>query len=65
MALFRVTVWYVSATALAVEGYECLGRFIVERRSESEEMLKAEITDEITRHVDDEIFFGPVSTKKA
>lgn len=62
---FRATVWYASAAGLAVEGEKAFRRFVVERESESESMFKAEITDELSRDVDDEVHFGPVSHKRS
>ncbi len=61
MKVFKATVWYRSAAAEAVGEPFGKGR-VYKRPAESVEMFKAVIMDELTRHVDDEVQFGPISS---
>lgn len=61
---FRATIWYTSATALAVEGDRGGSRYIVEHEAEDAEDFRAMVTDASTKHVDDEVVFGPISEKR-
>ncbi len=63
MRKFRATMWYLSATAAAVDGNAGMSMHIVEAVSENERMFKAEIRDRFSRSVDDEIEFGPITDK--
>lgn len=61
---FRATIWYLSAAAAAVEGNAGIRRYIVEHEAQDVEDFKAMVMDAATRHVDDSIEFGPITTKK-
>jgi len=63
MRRYRVTMYYLSATAAAVEGNSALSMHIIEKVAETEREFKAELMDEFSRSVDDEISFGPVTDK--
>ncbi len=55
--------YYLSATAAAVDGNAGLRKYVIEAVSESESMFIAEMKDKFSRHVDDEIDFGPITDK--
>jgi hypothetical protein len=63
MRRFRATMYYLGATAAAVDGNAALRIYIIEAVSENENYFIAEMRDKFSRSVDDEISFGPITDK--
>lgn len=61
MTRFIATMWKLSATAEAVEGDAGITRRVVVGVAQDMEEFKAICTDTFTHHVDDSVWFGPVS----
>jgi hypothetical protein len=58
---YRATVWLLDATTEVIEGYAGIHRHILTLDADNEDHFKALVMDKLTRHVDDQFWFGPVS----
>lgn len=60
---YRATIYYLSASAAAVEGDAAIQRYVVEHEAESLAMFRADILDQFIQQPDDEVTFGPITEK--